>query len=35
MTITKKALAVAIGAAVALASFASQAEITVLKQDPR
>ncbi|VTP64744.1 Uncharacterised protein [Leclercia adecarboxylata] len=35
MTITKKALAVAIGAAVALASFASQAEITVLKQDPQ
>ena len=29
-----KALAVTIGAALALTSFASQAEITLLKQDP-
>ncbi len=35
MTIKKSALAVTIGAAVALTSFASQAEITVLKQDPQ
>lgn len=30
-----KALAVTIGAALALTSFASQAEITLLKQDPQ
>ena len=35
MTIRKTALATTIGAAVALASFASQAEITLLKQDPQ
>ena len=35
MTIKKTALAVSIGAAVALTTFASQAEITVLKQDPQ
>lgn len=35
MTIKKSALAVTIGAAVALTTFASQAEITVLKQDPQ
>jgi len=35
MSKNKTALAVAIGAAVALTSFASQAEITVLKQDPQ
>lgn len=35
MTIKKTALAASIGAAVALTSFASQAEITVLKQDPQ
>jgi predicted porin len=35
MTIKKSALAATIGAAVALTSFASQAEITVLKQDPQ
>lgn len=35
MTIKTTALATAIGAAVALTSFASQAEITVLKQDPQ
>lgn len=34
MTIKTTALAASIGAAVALMSFASQAEITVLKQDP-
>jgi hypothetical protein len=35
MTIKKSALAATIGAAVALTTFASQAEITVLKQDPQ
>lgn len=35
MTIKKTALAVSIGAAVALTTFAAQAEITVLKQDPQ
>lgn len=30
-----KALAITIGAALALTSFASQAEITLLKQDPQ
>ncbi|WLI78865.1 porin [Kosakonia sp. H02] len=35
MKIKTSALATAIGAAVALASFAAQAEITVLKQDPQ
>lgn len=30
-----KALAISIGAALALTSFASQAEITLLKQDPQ
>ena len=35
MTIRKTALATTIGAAVALASFASRAEITLLKQDPQ
>ncbi|CAI9397392.1 hypothetical protein CITSP_02039 [Citrobacter sp. T1.2D-1] len=35
MTIKTTALAASIGAAVALTSFASQAEITVLKQDPQ
>ncbi len=35
MTIKKSALAATIGAAMALTTFASQAEITVLKQDPQ